>query len=282
MPSLHEIQRTVSTLWVDKQAREWLLSDRKTPPPACLRNADPEILRTVDARGVELYGELLTFGHHDVMASVYPFCSKLLGKRWDGVVDDYLRRFPADHFNFNRLCSRLPEYFSRHGNDLLEKYPFLAELADYEWIELEKMEEDRDITLYPHSELSSLEDIMALGPVINPTLTIRHYSFDVLSIAERLDQGSKPRKPKAKAISVAVYRHPEDQLCKFVELGEAAAYLVEQSKKLRSYSELIKDCLPLTGAGDPQAATVSVLTLIEELQSLKVFVGSVKVAAANR
>ncbi len=278
---LRDIEQTVSTLWLNKEARTWLLSNRKAPPPQCLRTADPQILEAVDRKGVVLYSQLMNFGHQDVMASIYPYCCKLLGKRWSGLVDDYLLRFPPDHFNFNRLCSKLPQYLSKHGTELLQKYPFLVELSDYEWIELEKMEDDRDIKLYPHQELVELEDLLRLAPVLNPTLSLRRYQFDVLAIAERLEKSGKPGKVKVNPVAIAVYRHPQDHLCKFVDLGVAAAHVVEQAADGCSYADLLKGCLPLVGCADPQAATVSVLELFEELQELQIFVGSKNLAGGN-
>jgi hypothetical protein len=273
VPSLREIEQTVAALWLNEDARTWLVK-RKGAPPDCLKNAPPEILDTVDRKGVALYADLMNYGHQDVMASIYPYCQRLLGKQWESTVDDYLLRFPPEHYNFNRLCSRLPEYFTTYGGTLIEKHPFLPELADYEWIELEKMEQDAAIKTLPHSELSDLGQLAALRPLVNPTLTVRDYRFNILDIAARLDEGKRLGKAvQPERTFVAIYRHPQSHLCRFVELGEAAAAIIDAARGGLSYQQLIPQAVAAL-SGDPQQAVMAFLELVEEFQELAIFVGS--------
>jgi hypothetical protein len=275
VPSLHEIEKAVSTLWLNKEARMWLVK-RKGEAPECLRGASPEILQQVDRKGVELYAELMNFGHQDVMASIYPFCSKLLGKKWEPTVDDYLIKFPPDHYNFNRLCNRLSEYFKQYGGISVERFPFLAELADYEWIELDKMEADVTIQTFAHHELTDPSQISEFAPVVNPSLTVREYKYDIMEIAATLEHGDTLGKVAPKRTFVAVYRHPETHLCKFVELGEAAVKVVEAARSHKVYQQLLPIALSAMPNKSPQEATVQFLQLVEDLQEMKLFVGSTK------
>jgi hypothetical protein len=275
VPSLREIEQTVATLWLDKEARQWLLSKRKGKPPASLANAAEEILRSVDRKGIELYGNLINFGHQDVMEAVYPYCSKLLAQKWPDIVDDYLRRYPPEHHNFNRLCARFPEYVTKYGGSLLERYPFLPELADYEWIELEKMEEPADIKRFPHSELSDLTQIASLRPVLNPTAIIRRYSYNVLDIGDTIEhEGKLARKVHPDETLVAIYRDPETHRCRFVVLGTASASVVEAARNALSYQQLIPVVVGAMPNSDPQQAVIDFLELVEELQQFGIFVGS--------
>lgn len=279
MPSLHEIEKTVATLWLNREARQWLLSGRKGPMPAVLADAPAEVLRAVDRKGIDLYADLMAFGHHDVMHSVYPFTAALLGEtKWHGVVEDYLLRFPPDHYNFNRLCNKLSQYFTIYGGSLVDKYPFLPELADYEWIELEKMEEDVEIIVFPHQQLTTPEQIASLTPAVNPTLTVRDYKYNVLEIGDLLKDGRKLGKVKPARTLVACYRHPQTHVGKFAEIGEAAAKIVELVRQqLMTYQSLIPVAVSLTPGLDPQESVADFLELVEDLQELGIFVGSRKV-----
>jgi hypothetical protein len=273
VPSLREIQQGVATLWANQEARTWLVK-RKGKRPDCLRDVPPEILESVDRKGVELYAELLHFGHHDVMDSIYPYCAQLLSTQWPAIVDDYLLRFPPDHYNFNRLCSRLPAYFTTYGGKYTLKFPFLSELADYEWIELEKIEQDEQIDSEPHTQLSDPAQFVTLSPLLNPTVTMRDYRFNILSIARRLEQGKKLGKVEPERTLVAIYRQPQTHLCKFVELGEAAASIVEATRAGdKTYQQLLPLALALVPDTEPQQAVTDFLELIEELQELGIFVG---------
>jgi hypothetical protein len=278
VPSLHDIEKTVSTLWMNQEARQWLLNGKKGPMPAVLTGAPAEVLNTVDRNGVRLYGGLMNYGHQDVMLSIYPYCSKLIGENWESLVDDYLVKFPPDHYNFNRLCYRLSEYFTRYGGKYLKRYPFIAELADYEWIELEKMELDVDIHPRPHEPLASPEHIAALAPLVNPTLTVRKYKYNIPDIANALEDDEKlPAKIDPEETYVAIFRHPENHRCKFVEVGAAAARVLEMTHgQTLSYQSLIPVVVSLTPDVNPQESVMEFLELIEELQEMRVLVGSVQ------
>ncbi len=97
MPSLREIEQSVATLWLNREAREWLIKGRKKEKPESLKDVPEELLQAVDRDGVALYGGLISYGHQDVMESIYPYCARLLGKKWLTVVEDYLLKFPPDH-----------------------------------------------------------------------------------------------------------------------------------------------------------------------------------------
>lgn len=277
MPSLREIEKTLATLWLNKDARKWLLSDRKKPLPDCLKDAPEEILRSVDRKGIKLYAGLMSFGHHDVMDSIYPFCSELLGGQWNAVVDDYLLRFPPEHHNFNRLCDRLSQYFTIYGGKWTERYPYISELADYEWIELEKMEEDTTIEQFPHKQLTEPADFSKFAPVVNPTLTVRDYKYNIIEIASYCQSDRKVPKVKPERTLVAIYRHSESHLCKFVEVGEAAAQVIERARKKTAYQDLIALAVALTPNLPPHEAVAEFLELMEDLQELGIFVGSTEV-----
>lgn len=278
VPSLHEIEKTVATLWLNREAREWLINGRKGQMPDVLANAPEEVLREVDQKGVDLYGSLMAYGHHDVMDSVYPFCHALLGcAQWEETVEDYLTRMPPDHFNFNRLCAKFSQYLTMYRTDLVDKYPYIAELADYEWIELEKMEEDTEIVVFPHEQLVSPEQILTLYPVVNPTLSLRDYKYDVLKIGDKIKAGKKVGKVKQSRTIVASYREPETHEGSFAKIGEAAAKIVDIARTPTTYQALIPQLVALTPELSPQESVAEFLELVENLQELSIFVGSRKI-----
>lgn len=277
--SLRDIEKTLSTLWMDEDARRWFLSGAKPDrAPASLKDISPELLHSISKDGVRLYGSLLNFGHHDVMESIYPYCKQLIGDQWEETVDDYLKEFPPNHHNFNRLCARFPQYFqdSARGRKYAQKMPFIQELAHYEWIELEKMEEDVQIQVFDHDALSSPDQFAKLAPVVNPSLTVKRYQYPIPEIVEILEAGGKlARKVGREETIVAIYRHPHSHACRFVELGEASAAVLEKaSQSTVSYQELIPLVVSIAKSADVQKVVVDFLDSIEELQEQMVLVGS--------
>src|SRR5215470_7735633 len=158
--SLREIEQAMVTLWMNRGAREKFLhgTGGKKARQSGVDRLSPELLAGIDKRGVRVYARLLNFGHHDVMLSIYPGCAKLLADKWERVVDGYLEYFPPSHYNFNRTAARFSEFLAAYGDRYQKKFPYIAELADYEWLELEILERDVEIKVTPYEPLTQPEE----------------------------------------------------------------------------------------------------------------------------
>lgn len=276
MPSLHEIEKTVSSLWLDARLREWFLqgADENRAPKEAGR-LDRTVMSGTDHKGVELYGRLIHHGHHDVMESIYPYCQKLIGKSWEKFVDRYFLAFPPSHYNLNRICRNFPAFLREHGGEFLELYPYLVDLADYEWIELEVLEADVDVELGDTASISKPEQVAQFYPLVNPSCTMRYYDYPIPDIVVILKEGSRPkRKFKKAATPVAAYRDSRHR-ARFLELGSSAARLVEKAAASpATYQELLIAAIQTTPELAPEQAAVDFLALVEKLMEAELFVGS--------
>lgn len=284
MYSLADIEKTVSLLWLNEASRQWLSSGREGEPPPCMSGSCLPVVDEVDCKGVELYGRMMSFGHQDVMASVFPFCRLVLGKQWEDLLDDYMLHCPPDHYNFNRLCSRFSQYLTIYGGTACRKYPFLSELADFEWQELEKLEMDVSITPVRHIPLTSPELVARLSPVVNPSVTVTCYLHNIPALARHLEtKGKLPRKIQSAKTWVVTYREPESHSYRFLVAGEKAARLIAAaSQGPISYQELLAGALDLTGRLNPIDSVTEFLDIIERLQESRVFVGSIDKCAMGK
>lgn len=280
--SLREIEQAMVTLWMNRGAREKFLQGTagKKARQSSVDRLPPEQLAAIDKRGVRLYAGLLNFGHHDLMLSIYPGCAKLLADKWERVVDGYLEYFPPSHYNFNRTAARFSEFLAAYGDRYQKRFPYIAELADYEWLELEILERDVEINVTPYEPLTQPEEFATLAPVVNPSLVVRHYRYPITDVVDHLrDDCCLPTNVEPKATAVAVYRHPHSHQCKFLELGGLSARVVEASSQSpQSYSDLVSLVVSLSGERNPQESIVELLELIDKLQSLYLLVGSVELA----
>lgn len=286
MPSLHDIEKAMSTLWMNRHARGWLLSDDDDDQkviPREVSNIDQQILAQLDHKGASLYARTINYEHQDMADCIFPNCAKVVGSKWERLVEDYYERYPSSHFNFNKICENFPRFLSEQCPDLMGKYPYLAELADYEWLELEKVEDARTIEKAAHVSITGLEQVSLYYPLVNQTLSVRHYAYPVPDIAEKLEKSKRPRKHFAeKPTIVAIYRDPETFRSRFIELGEAAGAIVETAQQSPTvYQDLLKLALSLTEEINPANAAVEFLELIEELHTDNIFVGSIRKEDSN-
>lgn len=271
MPSsLKEIEKVMTSLWMNSETRDAFLENND------LKGAPTELAQEIDREGVALYANLLNFGHQEVIESIFPYCAITIGKKWEDVVDDYLRIFPPNHFNLNQTAKRFPEYLAKHADEYLKRYLFIVELADYEWLELELLEKPVHIAPQAWKAPTSPAEFIQLKPILNPTITVRHYSYPILHIASQIESHSKPpKKVKPEASCVAVYRDPVTTKCKFLALGNSAAKIIESCLASdKSYSELLKLAITENPNTNPEKTATEFLELLEQYQKLNVFVGS--------
>lgn len=278
--SLKEIEQTLSTLWTNRQTRESFLSHDANDEASDIAvegttTLDKEILSKVDRKGVALYSSLITYGHHELMMSVYPGCAKVIGKHWRATVEDYLKVFPPNHYNFNRLAQRFPQYLAEYGN--LKKHPYIAELAEYEWLELELMEDQRKVSTGNCVDLSSPEQVLSLRPVVNPVLVLKQFKYPIAKIVDWLEQDARlPRRVKADSGYMAIFRNAQTFECKFLELGDVAAALLEHAinNPDATFADLAKLAVSLTPKQAPQTTVNDFLALIDKLQILGALIGT--------
>ena len=260
------------TLWTRRKERSDFLAG-KVP-----EGLDPELIGSIDRKGVNLYASLINTGQHDLMDSIYPGCAKLLKKAWSEVVDDYMETSPSDHYHLNSAAKGFAKYLEAHGEKHLQRFPFLAELADYEWIELEILESDEVPEFGEDVALDSPEVFQNYGPVVNRVLATRTYEYPIAKVVDWLKDDIKlPRRVKKEKTHLAIFREPEEQNSKFAELSELAALLLQRAAEQPvSYAELITFAVQSVG-GDPQSVIMSFLELVEDLQELKLFLGSKRI-----
>jgi hypothetical protein len=277
---LRDIEITLATVWMNRQAREQLIfsestgkrRDRSKPG----EQLPASLLAEIDKDGVRLYAELLNLGQQDLMENVFPGCAKLIGDRWSDEVNNYLERFPPTHYNLNRAAEKFPEYLLKFGDRYLRKYPFIAELADYEWLELELLEHPGQVKTFPYQPLTDAAQFEQQRPVVNPVLAVRRYKYPITEIVEHLeDDCCLPKDVEPKITQVAVYREPETHDCRFFELGQMAARVIEAAQeKPTAYKDLIALAVSTSGGMDPQQCVLQCLEMIEKLQEVKLLVGS--------
>ena len=133
----------------------------------------------VDAERLRIYGAFCRTHRHEAL-SVYGHCEAAmihhLGRAaWDDLVDRYFRAHPMRNWELNANGMHLPEFLAKHGVDRL---PFLAELADFEWWEWQTQ-------VAPDAPEEKDPD---RGPLrLGDTVELRQYSHDFLDWLDERD-----------------------------------------------------------------------------------------------
>lgn len=271
--SLRSIEKSLATLWTQDAPRKAFLGGSAED------SVESEVAsEQIDPRGVKLYASLIRTGRQDLMRSIYPGCAKILSRTWQKLVDQYMETRPPSHYNLNRAACSFGDFLRKDMPELLMRHPFLPELADYEWVELEILESPEKAV---HGEQLALNDpsvFQSHGPVLNKVLVVRHYQYPIARLVDWLREDVRlPRRLKKSATHLAIYRDPHEFNARFLELGELSAKMIEQLvQKQMSYAELLAWTVTESKTKNPQETVLKTIELFDELNRLNVFVGSEK------
>ncbi|MDH4049593.1 MAG: putative DNA-binding domain-containing protein [Gammaproteobacteria bacterium] len=179
-------------------------------------NAAPE---GVEDRRMAIYRELFFNNLHKLISSTFPVLRKLHSKeRWRALIREFMVRHEAQTPYFLEIPKEFLKFLEQeHVGD--EDFPFLLELAHYEWAELAlSIAEDED-------DMSSIDprgDLLDGVPVKSVLAWSLAYRYPVHRISEQF----KPLQPGDHPTFLAVWRKPDDELG-FMELNPLTARLVE-------------------------------------------------------
>lgn len=230
-----------------------------------------------DARGLKLYASLIEMGRMDLMSSVYPCIKQLLGKKFRDLVLAYYETLPPQHYNLNQSAKNFALYIAEYEQKLVEKYPFIVELAEFEWVELEVMElvsskkpgaGNTGKNKQPQGESESAEEFAGMIPRLADVTYLRSYKYPVMTLSKALLDGEKlPRRVKKEATWMAIYRDMESHDCRFYELSEIGYALLSavQNNNGITYGELIRQAVVLS-KNNPEDTVNDFLTLVEDLK----------------
>ncbi|MBX9667068.1 MAG: putative DNA-binding domain-containing protein [Candidatus Obscuribacterales bacterium] len=271
--SLRSIEKSLATLWTKDAPRQTFLGGGGEA------SVEPGVEPVqIDPRGVKMYATLIRTGRQDLMQSIYPGCSKILSRTWQKLVDQYMETRPPSHYNLNKAAGSFSDFLRNDMPELVMRHPFLPELADYEWIELEILESpDKAV----HGDQLTLDDpslFQSHGPVLNTVLVIRHYQYPIAKLVDWLREDVRlPRRLKKGATHLAIYRDPHELTSRFLELGELSSKMIEQlMPQQMSYAELLAWTVTESKSKNPQETVLKTIELFDELNRLNVFVGSKK------
>lgn len=279
--TLSEVEANLQTLWTSKRSLEEFLDGNLK----LFKNGQEP-----DPKSIALYADLISIGQVNLMESIYPACQRLISD-FEALVYKYMEECPPTHFNLNQSAKGFSLYLKKKCPELVKKIPFLPELADYEWLELEVMEADVDWPLHEAIILNDPALFTAYRPVLNPTMQLRNYKYPISDIVDQLIE-SEPESgensveqkivsnTKKKAVTLAIFREPKTHEVKFLQLGEISRFAIEQIQAKQpitpTYQELLALTIPAFSKLKADYVVLELLDILPKLEEHKLILGSVR------
>ncbi len=173
----------------------------------------------VEDRRMAVYRELFFNNVFGLVSSAYPVCRELLGEAaWSALVRRFFREHRCRTPLFHEVAGEFLQWLAEHGP---ESPPWLAELAHYEWLELELAAAEGEAL--PERDLPP-QALAGMRLEMGPLTRLVGYRWPVHRI--RADWQPQAEQP----VWLLLHRDTTDRI-HFTELQPATAWLLQQMQQ---------------------------------------------------
>jgi hypothetical protein len=194
---------------------------------------DPEhnpVPAGIQEQRMAMYRELFFNNINGFLAGNFPVLRALLtDEQWFALAQDFF----ANHRSESPHFSEIPEeflYFLEHERDNADDFPFMLELAHYEWVEM-ALAISKEELIINHSELT-LESRIQLSPLA--------WSLAYQYPVHKISRDFLPTAPAEQPTCLIVYRGTDDEV-HFIEITPLTYRLLAMIEEYESL--IVEDCL---------------------------------------
>jgi len=222
----------------------------------------------IEDRRMRIYRDLLYNNVEDFLANGFPVLREITPQaRWQAMVRDYFRNHQARTPLFPKMPQEFLQYLARERQPDAEDYPFIQELAHYEWLELAISIDSREI---PEAGIDINGDLLAGVPVLSPLAWPFSYRYPV----HRISPDFLPREAPEQPTYLVVYRDRGDEVG-FLELNPVSARLVEklQAQSGQSGKQMLLDIAEEIQHPEPQVVVNGGVDILESMRGKDIIPG---------
>ena len=201
--------------------------------------------RDVPAKRMQMYRELFFNNVESFLSSNFPVLRKILNNtQWQQLAEDFFANHPCTSPYFSEIPEEFILYLQNEREPNSNDYPFLLELAHYEWVEMALSISQESIAETKIQQITDLEQTISLSPLA----WILAYQFP----AHKISPDYLPRQAPEQPSYLVVYRDSTDQV-KFIELATLSFQLLQtvQSRQAISIGNCLSEILPDKSFNDP-------------------------------
>ena len=174
----------------------------------------------IEARRMKIYSELFYNNVEGFMSNAYPVLRELTeDEKWHRMIRDYFEKHKASTPLFQEMPREFLKYLENEREAEQDDYPFMLELAHYEWVELALSVTDIE---NDYSNVDTEGDFLEGVPVLSKTAWPLNYSYPVHEISNEL----LPQQPGEQPTYLVVYRDNDDDV-HFLDINPVTAQLLQ-------------------------------------------------------
>jgi hypothetical protein len=224
----------------------------------------------IEERRMAVYRSLFFNNLFSLLGTFFPVLRKIHTKaQWQRFIRGFMRHHQAETPYFLQLPEEFLAYLQTEYEPTDDDFPFLTELAHYEYAELalSVSEEENDL-----SDIDPDGDLLAGIPVKSVLAWSFAYRFPV----HRISPDFLPQDPEAKPVYLAVYRDREDDVG-FLELNAVTAALleaIENNEAGLTGEALLRGLAGRINYPDADALVSHGATALHEMRQLDILTGA--------
>jgi hypothetical protein len=188
---------------------------------AHIRDPDAHPAPQVEDRRMAIYRDLFFNNLHNLLSSTFPVLRKLhKPEKWRRMVRQFMSQHRAHTPYFLEIPREFLEFLQNAYVREDDDFPFLLELAHYEWTEL---------ALSVATEGNDLSTVDPGGDLLDgvPVLSVLAWPLSYEFPVHRISPDFTPAAPGDAPTCLVVYRHADDELG-FMELNAVTAKLLDR------------------------------------------------------
>ena len=224
----------------------------------------------IEDRRMAIYRELFFNNLKSLLSNMFPVLRKLHDdQHWSRLIREFMQRHQAKTPYFLELPAEFLAFLQNEYEPEPDDFPFLVELAHYEYIELALSisEETNDL-----DGVDPEGDLLVGVPVRSKLAWVYAYRYPVHQISTDF----LPDAPAEQPVYLAVYRGSDDKVG-FLELNAVTAGLlnaIDENDAGRTGDELLRALAAEINYPDTDAFIAHGVSAMQEMRSLDILIGA--------
>lgn len=223
----------------------------------------------IEARRLDVYRKLFFNNLYSLLGNFFPVMRKIHSDaHWRRFIRGFMQHHRAQTPYFLQLPEEFLDYLRNEFQPEGDDYPFLVELAHYEYVELAlSISEDEDDL----AEVDPAGDLLGGIPVKSALAWSFAYHFPV----HRISPDFLPEEPDEQPVYLALYRDAADNIG-FLELNAVSAALLEEVEQNRELTgeALLRQLAEKINYPDADALVQHGALALAEMRQLGILTGT--------
>jgi hypothetical protein len=224
----------------------------------------------VEDRRMAIYRELFFNNLRSLLSGTYPVLKKLhADDKWRRLIRQFMQKHQAQTPYFLELPAEFLNFLQTEYELEDDDFPFLVELAHYEYIELALSVSDAS------NDMQNIDpdgDLLSGVPVKSALAWVYGYQYPV----HRISADFQPATPEDQPVYLAVYRGSNDKVG-FLELNPVTAGLlhaIEENEAGKSGEALLREFAATINYPNVDAFIQHGIDTLQEMRTLEILTGT--------